>query len=66
MNFNIFCSLFDFVLDNLVSINAMAISGPVDEFVNVIFEFPFIANDPDAFVLILYGFIICVCLVPFL
>jgi len=40
--------------------------GAVDEFVIVMVEFPFIANDPVAFILNLYGFIVCVCFVPFL
>lgn len=66
MYFNVVCNLFDIVFANLVSKKAIEISGPVDEFVKVMFEFPFIVNEPEAFVLILYGFTICVCLVPFL
>lgn len=47
-------------------INAIATSGAVDEFVIVIEELPLIAKDPVAFILILYGFIFCICFVPFL
>jgi len=55
-----------FVFAHLNSNSAIAISGAVDEFVIVIVEFPFIANDPVALILNLYGFTICVCLVPLL
>jgi len=46
------------------SINAIAISGDVDEFVIVIDEFPFIVSDPVALILNLYGLTFCVCFVP--
>ena len=38
---------------NLVSSNAIASSGAVEDLVMVILEFPFIANDPVALTLIL-------------
>jgi hypothetical protein len=50
----------------LNSRSAIAISGAVEEFVIVMVEFPFIVNDPVALILNLYGFIVCVCFVPFL
>ena len=53
-----------FVFEHLSSSSAIAISGAVEEFVIVMVEFPFIVNDPVALILNLYGFIICVCLVP--
>ncbi len=53
-----------FVFARLNSRNAVAISGAVDEFVIVMVEFPFIANDPVALILNLYGFTVCVCFVP--
>lgn len=53
-----------FVFAYLSSNNAIAISGAVEEFVIVMVEFPFIVNDPVAFILNLYGFTICVCFVP--
>lgn len=40
-----------FVFAHLNSRNAIAISGAVDEFVIVMVEFPFIANDPVALIL---------------
>lgn len=64
--FNIFTVFLFFVFAHLSSKSAIAISGAVEEFVIVMVEFPFIANDPVAFILNLYGFIVCVCFVPFL
>lgn len=64
--FSIFTVFLFFVFAILNSRSAIAISGAVDEFVIVMVEFPFIVNDPVALILNLYGFTVCVCLVPFL
>lgn len=64
--FNIFTVFLFFVFAHRNSKSAIAISGAVEEFVIVMVEFPFIANDPVAFILNLYGFIVCVCFVPLL
>jgi hypothetical protein len=64
--FSIFTVFLLFVLAILNSRSAIAISGAVEEFVIVMVEFPFIVNDPVALILNLYGFIVCVCFVPFL
>ncbi len=64
--FNIFTVFLLFVFAILNSRSAIAISGAVDEFVIVMVEFPFIVSDPMALILNLYGFTVCVCLVPFL
>ena len=64
--FSIFTVFLLFVLTILNSRSAIAISGAVEEFVIVMVEFPFIVNDPVALILNLYGFIVCVCFVPFL
>lgn len=55
-----------FVFAHLSFNKAIAISGAVEELVIVMVEFPFIANDPVALILNLYGFIVCVCFVPLL
>lgn len=62
--FSIFTVFLLFVFATLNSKSAIAISGAVEEFVIVMVEFPFIANDPVALILNLYGFTVCVCLVP--
>ena len=49
--FNNFTVFLFFVFAYLNSRSAIAISGAVDEFVIVIVEFPFIANDPVALLL---------------
>lgn len=64
--FSIFTVFLFFVFAILNSRSAIAIFGAVDEFVIVMVEFPFIVNDPVALILNLYGFTVCVCLVPFL
>ena len=64
MLFNNFMVFLFFVFAHLNSKNAVAISGAVDEFVIVMVEFPFIANDPVALILNLWGFTICICSVP--
>lgn len=64
--FSIFLVFLLFVFAIRNSRNAIAISGAVDEFVIVIVEFPFMVNDPVAFILNLYGFTFCVCFVPLL
>ena len=51
MLFNNFMVFLFFVFAHLNSRNAVAISGAVDEFVIVMVEFPFIANDPVALIL---------------
>lgn len=51
--FNMSHDLFESVFTNLVSSNAIASSGAVEDLVMVILEFPFIANDPVALTLIL-------------
>ena len=53
-----------FVFAILNSRSAIAISGAVDEFVIVMVEFPFIVSDPIVLILNLYGFTVCVCLIP--
>lgn len=64
--FNIFTVFLLFVFASLSFKRVISISGAVEEFVIVMVEFPFIANDPVAFILNLYGFIVCVCFVPLL
>ena len=48
---NDFLVFFSFKFSFLSSINAIAISGAVDEFVIVMLELPFIVRDPMAFAL---------------
>ena len=62
--FRIFTLFLFFIFATLNFKSAIAISGAVEEFVIVMVEFPLIVNDPVALILNLYGFTVCVCLVP--
>ena len=62
--FSIFTEFLFLVFVTLNSRSAIAISGAVEELVIVMVEFPFIVKDPVALILNLYGFTVCVCLVP--